>query len=88
MIYDNIAIINNNRDIFCSGTYQNQDYIVNFEQFLPVASVAECIEYWTMNGTLKRREFEPPLRIFGFFSSKISEVHCSLLLQYLRYYYP
>ena len=70
MIYDNIAIINNNHDIFWSGTYQNQVYIVNFEQFLPVASVAQWIEHWTMNGTLKRREFEPRLRIFVF-SSKL-----------------
>ena len=69
MIYDNIAIINNNRDIFWSGTYQNQVYIVNFEQFLPVASVAQWIEHWTTNGTLKRREFKQ-LRIFVF-SSKL-----------------
>ena len=70
MICDNIAIINNNRDIFWSGTYQNQVYIVNFEQFLPVASVAQWIEHWTTNGTLKRREFEPRQRIFVF-SSKL-----------------
>ena len=70
MIYDNIAIINNNRDIFWSGTYQNQDYIVNFEQVSPVVSVAQWIEYCIMNGTLKRREFEPRQRIFVF-SSKL-----------------
>ena len=70
MIYDNIAIINNNCDIFWSGTYQNQDYIVNFEQISPVVSVAQWIEHWTTNGTLKRREFEPQQRIFVF-SSKL-----------------
>ena len=63
-------IINNNRDIFWSGTYQKQDYIVNFEQVSPVVSVAQWIEHWTMNGTLKRREFEPQLHIFVF-SSKL-----------------
>ena len=61
-------IINNNRDIFWSGTYQNQDYIVNFEQISQVVSVAQ--EHWTTNGTLKRRKFEPPQRIFVF-SSKL-----------------
>ena len=70
MIYDNIAIINNNCDIFWSGTYQNQDYIVNFEQLLLVVSVAQWIEHWTTNGTLKWCEFEPRLRIFVF-SSKL-----------------
>ena len=70
MIYDNIAIINNNRDIFWSGTYQNQDYTVNFEQTSPVVSVAQWIEHWTMNGTLKQSEFEPRQRIFVF-SSKL-----------------
>ena len=70
MIYDNIAIINNNRDIFWSGTYQNQDYIVNFEQISPVVSLAQWIEHWTTNGTLKRCEFEPRQHIFVF-SSKL-----------------
>ena len=70
MIYDNIAIINNNHDIFWSGTYQNQDYIVNFEQISPVVSVAQWIEHWTTNGTLKRHEFKPQRRIFVF-SSKL-----------------
>ena len=70
MIYDNIVIINNNRDIFWSGTYQNQDYIVNFEQISPVVSVAQWIEHWATNGTLKRRKFEPWLHIFVF-SSKL-----------------
>ena len=71
MIYDNIAIINNNRDIFWSGTYQNQNYIVNFEQMLSVASVAQWIEHWTPNGTLKRREFEPRQCIFVFSSELV-----------------
>ena len=81
MIYDNIAIINNNRDIFWSGTYQNQDYIVNFEQILSVVSVAQWIEHWTMDGTLKRREFEPRQCIFVF-SSKLVK---SPLLFFIKY---
>ena len=53
-----------------SGTYQNQVYIVNFEQFLLVASVAQWIEHWTTNEMFRRREFEPRQRIFVF-SSKL-----------------